>query len=216
MPDPNMLERRGIAAAAVLALSGLLVAGCASTKIQAQWTDPQFAGHPLRGEKVLVVCDAYEITIKRICRDQLSAQVAAAGATPVAGAESDNLPAGPGPLNEKTLAAARSLGAKAILGATVAPEATVVSPGPTIGIGVGGFGGSGGWSGVGGSVGVSVPVGGSRVNTAYAASMVLTDAATARMMWTGKVTTPASQNINAQIAGLAKVGVEAAQKAGLF
>jgi hypothetical protein len=46
--------------------------------------------------------------------------------------------------------------------------------------------------------------------------MVLTDAASVRMMWSSKVTTPASQNIGAQMADLARVGVEAVQKAGFF
>mgnify|MGYP001168635107 CR=1 FL=1 len=52
--------------------------------------------------------------------------------------------------------------------------------------------------------------------TGYAANMVLTDVATVRMMWTGKVTTPASQNIGAQMGELARVGVEAARAAGFF
>jgi hypothetical protein len=46
--------------------------------------------------------------------------------------------------------------------------------------------------------------------------MVLTDVATVRLMWTGKVTTPASQNVSAQIGELARVGVEAARAAGFF
>jgi hypothetical protein len=54
------------------------------------------------------------------------------------------------------------------------------------------------------------------VNTAYGANLVLTDVATGKMMWTSKVITPASQNVNAQIGALAKVGVTAAQSAGLF
>ena len=63
---------------------------------------------------------------------------------------------------------------------------------------------------------MSLPVGGARVSTAYAASMLLTDVATGRLVWTSKVTAPASQNINAQIGELAKVGLEAVQKAGLL
>ena len=201
------------------ALGGLLIGGCASTNIQAQWTDPQFADHSLRGAKVLVVCNANETAIKRICEDQLSAQVAASGATPVTGPGSDNPTAGAAPITPELLAAARSAEAKAILTSTIAPDATIVNPGPTVGFGIGGFGGSGGWHGGGGvgtSVGVSMPVGGGRVNTAYAANMVLTDVASGRMMWTSKVTAPASKDVGAQIGKLAKTGVDAAQKAGLF
>jgi hypothetical protein len=221
VPHPNALAAPGLAAAALLALVGVLIAGCASTRIQAQWTDPRFADHSLRGAKVLVVCDAQETAVRRICEEQLSAHVAASGATPVTGPESDSRAAGAGSIDEGILAAARSAGAKAILASTIAPDATVVSPGPTVGFGIGGFGGSGGWRGasgvgVGGGVGVSVPVGGGHVSTAYAANMVLTDVASGRMMWTSKVAGPASQDVGAQIGKLAKTGIDAAREAGLF
>jgi hypothetical protein len=77
-----------------------------------------------------------------------------------------------------------------------------------------------GWFGggtvTGGSVGIGFPIGGGQATTGYAADMVLTDVATVRLMWTSKVTTPASQNVSAQMGELARVGVEAAQKAGFF
>lgn len=206
-------------AAALCALGGLLTSGCASTSIQAQWTDPQFADYPLRGARVLVVCNANETAIKRICEDQLSAQIAAAGATPVTGPGADKPTAAAASITPELLAAARSAQAKAILTSAIAPDATIVNPGPTVGFGIGGFGGSGGWhsgGGVGTSVGVSMPVGGGGVTTAYAANMVLTDVASGRMMWTSKVTAPASKDVGAQIGKLAKTGIEAAQKAGMF
>jgi len=169
----------------------------------------------LRGEKVLVVCDAPEIALRQVCQDQVAAQVRASGAAAVISPDA-GLTVGPPPANDKTLAAARAAGAKAILGSTIGPDVTVVSPGSSIGIGVGGFGGSGGGSVMGGSVGIGFPVGGGQATTGYAANMVLTDVATVRLMWTGKVTTPASQNVSAQIGELARVGVEAARAAGFF
>jgi hypothetical protein len=120
-------------------------------------------------------------------------------------------------ITDKIFAAARRVGAHAIWGATIAPDVTVVSPGPTIGVGIGGFGTSGGWhrsSGVGGGIGVGVPVGGEQVNTAYAADMTLTDVGTGRLMWTSKITTPASQDIAEQVTQLVEVGVQSAQQAG--
>jgi hypothetical protein len=219
MQRPHVVEACHVAAIALLALGGVLVSGCATTKVQAQWSDPQFAERSLRGERVLIVCSAEEAAIKRICQEELRTQVAASDATPVTDPAVDNLAAGQGPASEETLAAARSAGAKAVLAATVAPDAMIVNPGPTIGIGIGGFGGSGGWgsgTAVGGGVGVSMPVGGAGVNRAYGANLVLTDVATGRMMWTSKVTTRASQDVNAQIGALAKTGVAAAHSAGLF
>lgn len=215
MPRSNILETRMLAVAALFASSGLFITGCASTRVEAQWTDPQFAARSLRGAKVLVICEAQETVIRRICEDKVATQVAASGATPVAGPEFADLTVGPPPTNDRTLAAARSAGAVAILGSTITPDIAVVSPGPTFGFGFGSYGGSGGWGSASG-VGISVPVGGGQVDTAYAANMVLTDVATARVMWTSKVTTPASQDIHGQIDELAKAGVGAAQKAGLF
>ena len=114
------------------------------------------------------------------------------------------------------MATARSSGAKAVWRSTVAPDATVGTPGPTVGIGVGGFGGGYGAGGVGAGVGVGVPVGPDRVETAYGANLVLTDIETGRVMWTSKVTTAASRDVNAQMDKLAQTGVEAAQKAGML
>jgi hypothetical protein len=196
-------------------LASALLAGCATTQVNVQWTDPEFRGRTLRGEKVLVVCDAPDVAMQRVCQDQIAAQLRAAGAVPVISANA-GLTAGPPPTNDATLTAARGAGAKAIFGATIGPEVTVVSPGPAVSIGVGGWGGSGGRTVVGSGVGIGFPVGGGQASTGYAANMVLTDAATVKLMWSSKVTTPASSNLNAQMSELARVGVEAARGAGLF
>ena len=215
MLNREVLRGRGLAAAVLLGAGGCLIAGCATTTVNAEWTDPQFAGRSLRGERVLVVCDANDTAVRRICQDQLAAQVAASGATPVTGPETADLTAGPPPANDKTLAAARSSCAKAILAATVGPDATVVSGGSGISFGIGGWGGSGG--GVsGGGVGIGVPLGGGQVETAYGANMALTDVGTVRLMWSSKVTAPASRNVNEQLGEIAKVGVGAARTAGFF
>lgn len=188
------------------------VAGCATTTVNAQWTDPEFAGRSLRGQNVLVVCDADSPAAKRICLDAFAAQVRSAGAVPVVSAEAV---AGPPPTNDKTLAAARAAGAKAILSAVVGQDATYVSPGAGVGVGVGGGSGSRGGVSFGG-ISVGIPIGGGSVSASYAANLVLTDVAAVKMMWSGKVSTPASQNVNAQLAELARVGVDAAKGAGFF
>ena len=58
--------------AAILVADSLLLVGCASDNIQAEWTDPEFAGHSLRGEKVLIVCEANGEAVRRICQQQLT------------------------------------------------------------------------------------------------------------------------------------------------
>jgi hypothetical protein len=206
-----------VSAVAILLAGGALqLAGCAANNIQAQWSDPEFAGHSLHGEKVLVVCDARETAIQRVCQDRMTARLAASGVVPVTSPDTDKLAADAAQANAAVMATARSSGAKAVWRSTVAPDATVGTPGPTVGIGVGGFGGGYGAGGVGAGVGVGVPVGPDRVETAYGANLVLTDIETGRVMWTSKVTTAASRDVNAQMDKLAQTGVEAAQKAGML
>ena len=209
MTRSNVLDPCGLAAAALFAAGALFIAGCASTRLDAQWSDPQFAGRSLRGAKVLVVCNANEPVVRRICQEKLAAQVAASGATPILGPE--DVAAGP---SDKTLAAARGAGATAVFGSTIGPEAVVVGAGPTFGVGIGGISGGG----VGGGVGISFPFGGGggQVDTGYAANVVVTDVATGQLMWTSKVTTSSWQSLDTQVSELVKTAVEGAQKAGLF
>jgi hypothetical protein len=209
--------KNSISAVAILFAGGALqLAGCASNNIQAQWSDPAFAGHSLHGEKVLVVCDARETAIQRVCQDRMTARLAALGVVPVTSPDTDKLAPDAAQANAAVMATARSSGARAVWRSTIAPDATVGTPGPTLGFGMGGFGGGYGAGGVGAGVGVGVPVGPDRVETAYGANLVLTDIESGKVMWTSKVTTPASRDVNAQIDNLAQTGVEAAQKAGML
>ena len=63
---------------------------------------------------------------------------------------------------------------------------------------------------------MSAPIGGTRVDYAYGANMVLTDVASSKLMWTMKAVAPASQDVIGQIRQLAKIGVEEGHKAGMF
>ncbi len=204
-----------IARASATVVAAATLIGCASTKLDAQWVDPQFAGRSLRGASVLVLCDAAEPVVKRICQDQVAAQVTALGATPVIGPDVVNSAPGRTPLAGQYLPAARAAGAKAVLTTSIGPEATVVSGGPAVGFGIGGFGG-GYRSGTFGGVGIELPIGGAQVSTGYAANSVLTDVATGRPMWSGKATARASTDVNGQVAELVKAVVTGARQAGLF
>jgi hypothetical protein len=211
--EPDLPGTRAAVLSSVLAVA-VLCTGCASDGVQAQWTDPRYAGRVLSGERVLIVCNAAEVTLRRICEDQLAVRLTALGITPVK-TDGQDLGAVPtGPANDKTLAEARSAAAKAIFASNLAPDAAVVSPGPTFGVGVGGFGGYRG--GMGAGVGVSAPIGPERVSTAYGADMALTDVATGRLIWSAKVTTAASQDLTMQIGKLVEEGVAAVQKAGML
>src|SRR6266404_4702135 len=96
---------------AALAASTLSLVGCASTNLAAQWVDPQFKGRSLRDTKVFVVCEAADVSIKRICQDQVAAQMKTLGATPVKGPETDNSTPAPQPVADPYFPAARDAGA---------------------------------------------------------------------------------------------------------
>ena len=53
----------------------LVLAACSTTQLDAQWTNPAYAGRSLRGAPVLVVCEAQELTLQRICEDQVTGQI---------------------------------------------------------------------------------------------------------------------------------------------
>ena len=185
----------------------LLLAGCASPQLDAQWADPELsAGNPLRGARVLVVCEAPDLVLRRVCQDALVYQLGLAGATPV---PAPDVPGNSAP--GQYVAAAKTAGAKATLVSTVSQSSTVVSPGFSIGFGMGNWGSSGA-----GGVGVSAPVGGGAVSNGYAANGTITDAASGRVMWTGRASAPPSNDVNGQMSELARIVVTTAKSAGLF
>lgn len=214
-PARKSRKLRGLFAAPAIGLSVAslaLVTGCASTQLDAQWSDPQLAAGSLRGARVLVACEAYEAVIKRICLDQLAAEVVARGATPVMAPDTTN-PAPGRPLgDDQYLSAARHAGARAVFTSYITPSAVNASPGLSIGLGAFGFGGGG----VRGGVGVSAPIGGGQLTTGYSSNSRLTDAASGKLLWTAKATAPASNDINGQLAELTKTVFSAADKAGVF
>ncbi len=196
---------RGGALAALVAL-----AGCASTQLDAEWRDPQLSPGSLRGARVLVACDASELVVVQLCRDQIAGAVGAQGATPVF--VPSNFPISPArAIDPQLLLAARDAGAKAMLVVTVAVSSANVSQGMSIGIGGFGFGSSGG-----GGIGVSAPVGGGNLTSGYTANGRLTDVASERLLWTAKATAPPSSDVNAQMGELSKTLFAAATKAGAF
>lgn len=184
-----------------LSLLTLVLAACATARMEAQWSDPQLLGKPAAGGKVYVSCTAVEQTVRRICQDKLAAQVSALGATPVqAGDETGN---------ERLLAAARSAGAELLIVANIGQVTTTTNRGPAFGIGIGG--GSGGF---GTGVGMTLPVGSGRqdTTTSYVSDTSLTQIGTGKLVWSGKASTTEIE-VADQLAQLMKVTIEAAHKA---
>jgi hypothetical protein len=205
--------RRGAARAALACLTGLAAAGCTTPRVDGQWSDPAFASRTLRETRVLVACRGPDTTLARLCEDRLAEALAEAGAIPVRASEPIDAAGG----HEAVLRAARAAGVPTAVAASISVAAVTQSGlGPSIGLGIGGFGGSGGHIGIGGGFGVSVPLGGVRPATSYAASTVLLDGATGREMWSMRATSPSAESASVQVAALARTGVDAMRRSGLF
>ena len=81
---PAVARQRTVRSGIGGALAAALLVGCASTpQLDAQWSDPSLGPSFLRGTRVLVACDAYEVVVRQICQDHLAREVVARGATPV-------------------------------------------------------------------------------------------------------------------------------------
>ena len=204
-------HRRLAARAALLLSATLWLGGCASSKLVAQWSDPQFAGRLAPGAKVVVACQASDLTLRRLCADRIGEQLLASGMQPLPA------PQGIEAADEAALLrAARAVGAAALLHTTVAAEVATVAASPSIGIGIGGFGG-GYRSGGGVGIGVSAPLGaGGPTETGFGASAGLSDVASGKLMWSARASAAPSSDVNRQIAELAAQLVDAARQSGLF
>jgi hypothetical protein len=182
-------------------------AGCATQQLDAQWSNPQQAASSLRGEKVLVVCEAAEPVIRQICQDKLAAEVTTLGAQAVRAPE-------PAPGDDTArAAAARAAGARAVFSVAISPDVSQAThSGMSVGFGLGGFGfGHGGFGGVG----VSAPIGGDiRIQSGYAGNASLLEAKTGVLLWTAKTRSNPNENTEYQMTYLTRALAEGARKAG--
>jgi len=193
---------------ALAPIGAILLSACASTKMDAQWSNPEFRDAKLRDHAVMVACQARDFTVQAVCEDQIASQLAARGVKPVKFAVSNT---GTAPTNEAIDAAAKRANARAVYRTTLSTSIPTVSPGPTIGIGVGGGGYRGGAAG-----GVSMPIGGSTVSEAYAADTTIIDVATGKLMWSGRATSPTGGDVTSQLSELTRVMFESLSGSGLF
>jgi len=189
----------------------LIFAGCASTVVDTQWRNVELPANYLRGATVMVSCETRDQMLRRICDEQVAAELSAHGAVPVFAAPGTVAAIEPGVADAQYLPAARGSGAKAVFSVTVGASSTSVSPGVMVSVGGFGFGRN---SGAG--VGVAAPVGGGQVSNGYSANGRVTDVASGRLMWSARASTPPSDDVNAQVADLSKSVLDAAGKAGLF
>lgn len=187
--------------------AALLAAGCASTQLDAQWSDPQRPPDLLRGARVMVACEAPDLTLKKICQDQLAAELVARSATPVPAPE-----LAPGQGDAPLLAAAARLNVRALWVNRISVAGAGATPSFSIGLGAFGLGGGS----VRGGVGVSAPIAGGQTTYGFALEGRVSDVRSSRLAWSARATTPPSQDLNAQMRELSRKLFEAADQAQLF
>ncbi len=201
-----------------LLLLAAVIAGCATTEMTAQWKDPAYSS-TLTGSRVLVLCQARDDTLRRVCEDQWATRLAAQG---VAGIRSYSLPGFPpgGAANPEEMAMAGRENGATVVASTqlILSDFAVVNPGPQVGFGLGGGSGGGyrgGGFGVGG-IGLSFPVGGATTTRSLGSSTTLVDLASGAVIWSGSATTSASGDMTSQVGALTQVTIDALHKAGLI
>lgn len=200
----------------MMALAALL-AGCATTQMTSQWKSPNFAGGSLKGQRVLVLCQARDDTLRRVCEDQWAGQLGLQEVVAVRAYTIPGIPPGGAANPDEIKAAARVSGAVAVASMQlVASDFAAVNPGPQVGIGIGG--GSGGYrSGFSiGGFGLSFPVGGATATQGLSSNTSLLDPASGALVWSGSASTAAVADLVSQVSALTQVTIDALQKAGMI
>jgi hypothetical protein len=193
---------------AVVSGAASLLSACASTRLDAEWADPERSGGGLREARVLVVCEAREPVMRQLCEERVSAELVARGAVPVSAGEASAALSGG---DAGYARAAQAAAARAVLVQQLVPYGTHVGPGMSLGIGGFSMG-----SHVGGGVGVSVPIGGGQITTGYSASTRLTEVPSGRLLWSAKASSPPSQDVPGQLTQLTRTVFGSADKFNVF
>lgn len=194
------------------ALAVFVLAGCASPPQRwGEWTDPALGPNSglLRGAKVLITCDTFDLLMRQPCEDDLSRALAARGAFPIAAPGATTTAARESELQLATRAA--ESGANHVFVLSLMPAAT--SPGSGISVGIGGFS----WGGSGGAgIGLSAPLGGGWGSTGFSATGRVTDVRNGRMVWSATFVASPSSDVGGQVRELTRNVLDSAQAAGLL
>jgi hypothetical protein len=126
--------RQWLAAFAAM-VCALILASCATTRLDTQWSNPEFAGRKMSG-KILVVGVSRDETLRRLYEDELAAQLTTRGLATIRSYE-----VLPGPLvmdgTNAILKAARDANAAAVLSSAVVArehvERVISEPTPSFG-----------------------------------------------------------------------------------
>jgi len=201
-------SKRFTAALAVL----LVLAGCASPPQKwGEWTEPSLGQNSgiLRGAKVLVACDTFDLLMRPPCEEDLARALAARGAFPIVSPAATT--SAPRDSEPQLTARAAAAGANHVFVLSLMPAAT--STGSGVSVGIGGFS----WGGSGGAgIGLSAPIGGGWGSTGFSATGRVTDARNGRMVWSTSFVASPSSDVGGQVRELIRNVLDSAQAAGLL
>ncbi|MDM0073468.1 hypothetical protein QTH90_03690 [Variovorax sp. J2P1-59] len=197
-----------------IALATLVLAGCAASPPQrwGEWIDPTIGQNSgiLRGGKVLVACDTFDLSTRAQCQDDLARALEGRGVNAVAAPMGATSPSGR-ELEGQLAGSATAAGAKTVFVLTLTPATTSMGSGLSVGVGGFSFGRN---SGAG--IGLSAPVGGGWGNTGFSANGRVMDVSNGRMVWTTTFVASPSPDLGAQFRELTRNVLDAAQGAGLL
>ncbi len=186
----------------------LMLASCATTHLDSQWSSPDFASNKVTG-KLLVVGVSRDDTVRRLYEDEMATQLANRGLATVRSYELI-----PGPLvlggNTALLKAARDAGANMILASVVVSrehvDRVISDPMPRYGMNFDGW------------YGYYWPYAYVRTEVRsfdrYTVGTSLTDVATGKIAWSARTQTENVDHVDREIKAFASVIVTALVKGG--
>jgi hypothetical protein len=194
--------------------TAILLSGCATSVIEGQWADSSFSNRSLLKSRVLVSCRAPDVSLARICEDNLASGLRDAGVVVLRTPEPIEAAGGvPG-----VLSAAKALSADSAVIASVSISANnpygASSPWGYPGGGL--YGGLGMGRGVGQGAMLGFPLGGVQAATAFSAVTSVVEVASGQELWSVRVPPPASDNATIQVARLSGASIDAMRRAGLL
>jgi hypothetical protein len=205
----SRLIRGPIAACSI----AILLAGCATSAVEGQWADAAFSGRSLLKSRVLVSCRAPDLSLARICEDNLAGGLRDAGVmvlrTPEPIDAAGGVPA--------VLSAAKALSADSLVMSTVSISASnPYGSASAWGYPGGLYGGLGMGRGVAMGGGMGFTLGGVHAATAFSAATSVVEVSSGQELWSVRVPPPASDDSAIQVARLSGASIDAMRRAGLI
>jgi len=194
--------------------TAILFAGCATSVIEGQWADTSFSNRSLLKSRVLVTCRAPDVSLARICEDNLASGLRDEGVVVLRTPEPIDAAGGV----SAVLSAAKALAADSAVISAVSISANnpyrTSSPWGHPGGDL--YGGVGMGRGVAQGAMLGFPLGGVQIATAFSAATSVVEVANGQELWSVRVPMTGSDDAKIQVARLSGASIDAMRRAGLL